>query len=134
MAERELAAKHRQIENQKARAKQPEQQLDRILLSGERPRSHCCNLLQRAELFTHYGSCTTRRGVDIEPGLWLLKEEYRIGKIIRLDDKTHNRLAEIALPDEHPVDLINRLLDLAVEAKFSTNSDRQTGKTIDAGT
>jgi hypothetical protein len=43
----------------------------------------------------------------------LLKEEYSTGRIIRLDEQTHNRLVEFAKPDDTYQDLLNRLLDIA---------------------
>jgi hypothetical protein len=68
------------------------------------------------EFFGHTEKCPTYRGIDIEPGLNLLKQEYDKGKIIRLDEQTHNRLVEFAKPDEYIVDVINRLLDIADNA------------------
>jgi hypothetical protein len=38
-----------------------------------------------------------------------------MGRIIRLDEQTHNKLVEFAKPDEAYPDLINRLMDIVVE-------------------
>jgi uncharacterized protein with ATP-grasp and redox domains len=43
----------------------------------------------------------------------LLNEEYSTGRIIILDEQTHNRLVEFAKPDDTYQDLLNRLLDIA---------------------
>ena len=56
---------------------------------------------------------------SLEPGLNLLTEELNAGKIIRLDERTRNRLVEFAKPDETYPDLINRLLDVAAAADKS---------------
>ena len=66
--------------------------------------------------FGHNRYCPNTTGEDLKPGLSLLQEEYSIGKIIRLDEQTHNRLVEFAKPEELYTDLINRLLDIT-EAK-----------------
>jgi hypothetical protein len=98
----------------------PEKQLQ-MFLSGQRNRCGHCRAPQLAEFFGHAKNCPyyhTMGGHDIEPGLQLLKKEYSKGKIIRLDGQTHNRLVEFAIPDEDPVDLINRLLDIASEAQL----------------
>jgi hypothetical protein len=46
-----------------------------------------------------------------------LKQEYRTCKIIRLDDKTYNRLVDFAKDEETILELINRLLDIASPKK-----------------
>jgi hypothetical protein len=80
-----------------------------MILSGTRGKwADGCR--QYAE-FGHNRYCSNTTGEDLEPGLALLKEEYSIGKIIRLDEQTHKRLADFAIPDETYQDLINRLLE-----------------------
>jgi len=59
-------------------------------------------------------------GIDIEPGLNLLKEEFKSGKILRLDEQTRNRLEEFAKDGETFPQLINRLLKIATEKTAST--------------
>lgn len=54
--------------------------------------------------------------ISIEPGIDYLREQYRTGRLLRLDEQTANRLIEFAKPDETYTDLINRLLDLAITA------------------
>jgi hypothetical protein len=101
----------------------PEKQL-RMFLSVERHKCSLCRAHQNAEFFGHAKSCAyyTNGGHDIEPGLQLLKKEYSKGKIIRLDEQTHNRLVEFAKPDEDPVELINRLLDIALSESASVQA------------
>ena len=74
---------------------------------------YICHRRKLAEFFGHAPHCTVTRTIDIEPGLSLLKEEYSIGKIIRLDDQRYNRLVEFAKDGEPIMDLIDRLLDAA---------------------
>jgi hypothetical protein len=121
MAEREKQQREESKRREEYRRHLPERQLD-MLLSGRRHTCSHCHHLEYAEFFGHGKSCPIQTGEDIEPGLDLLKHEYRKGKIIRLDEQTHNRLVEFAKDDEHPVDLINRLLD-TVEKKLSTKSN-----------
>jgi hypothetical protein len=100
-----------------------------MFLSGERPRCGHCRILQTAEFFGHAANCPYYRiigGQDIEPGMQLLKKEYSKGKIIRLDEQTHTRLVEIAKPDEDPIELINRLLDIAVSATAVGKEEKKT--------
>ena len=86
-----------------------------MFLSGERTRCTKCFRKKRAEFFGHAANCPTYRGIDIEPGLSLLKEEYNACKIIRLDEQTHNRLNEFAKDGETILELMNRLLDIATK-------------------
>ena len=60
-------------------------------------------------------------GQDIEPGLQLLKEEFRSGKIIKrvVGQRAYNRLVEFAISDETWDDLMNRLLDAAISESAS---------------
>jgi hypothetical protein len=99
----------------------PEQQLQ-MFLSGRRSICSHCHLRQNAEFFGHSKQCPIQRGTDIEPGLALLKEEYRTGRMIRLNEKTANRLVEFAFPDETYPDLINRLLDIANQSGSGSRS------------
>jgi hypothetical protein len=101
------------------RAALPGIQLRRFL-TGERFKCGYCNGSLYFEAFHGRGSgigCPVTKGTDIEPGMRLLREEYSVGKIIRLDKKTHDRLVDFAKPNEPILDLVNRLLDVAVEAQ-----------------
>jgi hypothetical protein len=121
----EQLAKEREENRQRERramAKLPEEHLTTIIFGGHRPRCSVCHVKQYAELFGHATGCSVHTSRPLEAGLTLLKFEYDAGKIIRLNDATHTRLIQFALPDETYPDLINRLLDIAVEAKLSTNS------------
>jgi hypothetical protein len=116
MKEYEKQQRERTKLEQQARSKIPERQLQ-MLLTGERSRWSCCGLPRRAEFSGHAKNCQSYRGLDIEPGLNLLKQEYRTCKIIRLDDKTYNRLVDFAKDEETILELINRLLDIASPKK-----------------
>lgn len=52
-----------------------------------------------------------------EPGLKVLAKEYSTGQLTRYDDQTHNRRLKFAKPGEDPVELENRLLDIAEKAE-----------------
>jgi hypothetical protein len=128
MEERDKQKREQEQRDRQATANLPEQQLQ-MILSGHRPRSSCCHLKQRAELFTHTKNCTALTGINIESGLWLLEVEYSRRKIIRLDETTHKKLMEFARPDEKYPDLINRLLDgyiaaAATPIASTNNNDR----------
>jgi hypothetical protein len=103
-----------------ARSELPEQQLQSFV-SGHRYKCGYCHLPMYHEDVCHNKLCPGDGlgTIDIEPGLSLLREEYSIGKLIRLDKQTHDRLVDFAKPDEHPVDLINRLLDIAASVAAS---------------
>jgi hypothetical protein len=78
---------------------------------------------QDAEFFGHAANCPYYRiigGQDIEPGLQLLKEEFRTGKIIKrvIGQRAYDRLVEFAIPDETWENLMNRLLDIATAASL----------------
>jgi hypothetical protein len=90
----------------------PKQQLD-MILSGRRNIWGCCGRRKEAVVNGHSPLCKINRVESLEPGLNLLTEELNAGKIIRLDEQTHKRLVEYAIPDETYTDLINRLLDTA---------------------
>jgi ATPase subunit of ABC transporter with duplicated ATPase domains len=90
----------------------PRQQLD-MILSGRRKIWGCCGHRKEAVVNGHSLLCKITRVESLEPGLSLLTEELDAGKIIRLDEKTRNKLVEFAKPDETYPDLINRLLDVA---------------------
>ena len=113
---REEQERQRLQQEQEYRRKLPEQQL-KMFLSGERTKCTKCFRKKRAEFFGHAPNCPSYYGIDIEPGLSLLKQEYDACKIIRLDEQTHNRLMEFAKSDEPILDLINRLIDIAQETK-----------------
>ena len=116
MKEYEQRQRERSKLEVEARRNLPERQLQ-MFLSGPRGTWSCCNRVKLAEFFNHSKTCEHQRGIDIEPGLRLLREEYNACKIIRLDDKTHKRLVDFAKPDELILDTVNRLLDIAQEAK-----------------
>ena len=98
----------------------PEKQLQ-MFLSGERHKCSHCRWPQLAEFFGHAKSCSYYNiigGQDIEPGLHLLKEEFRTGKIIKrvVGEQAYNRLLEFGNNGETWEDCINRLLDAASAA------------------
>ena len=93
MAEREKQEREKRERREKAYANLPEHQLKMILNGLHYECSHC-RQLQYAEYYNHTKSCTAQRGRDAEPGLRLLAHEYRIGKIIRLDDEMFKNLKE----------------------------------------
>jgi hypothetical protein len=131
MVEYEKQQEERNKRDMVDRTKLPEQQLQ-MLLSGKRSICSHCHLRQNAEFFNHSPRCVIQRGTSLEPGLWLLKEEFRVGKIIRLDEQTRNRLVEFAKPDETYVDLLNRLMDIAAATPTAASEPQTlTGKTID---
>ena len=105
----------------------PEKQLQ-MFLSGERHKCGHCHWPQLAEFFGHAKSCSYYHiigGQDIEPGLQLLKEEFRTGKIIKrvIGQRAYDRLVEFAKPDETWDDLINRLLDIAISEAASVKAN-----------
>jgi hypothetical protein len=114
MNEESKRYRERKEQERKQRAealkKMPEQQLQMILTGTRGKWADGCR--QYAE-FGHNRYCPNTSGEDLEPGLTLLNKEYSTGKIIRLDEQTHKRLADFAIPDETYQDLINRLLDAA---------------------
>lgn len=104
----------------------PEQQLQ-MFLSGERPRCGHCRVRQNAEFFGHAANCPYYHiigGQDIEPGMQLLKEEFRTGKIIKRVtwQRAYDRLVEFAIPDETWENLMNRLLDIATAASLEATT------------
>jgi coenzyme F420-reducing hydrogenase alpha subunit len=113
----EKQRKERQEQDRKQRQeyleKLPEQQLQMILTGTRGKWADGCR--QYAE-FGHNRYCPNTAGEDLEPGLRLLKQEYSIGKLVRYDEQTHNRLVKFGKPDETPLELINRLLDIAASA------------------
>jgi hypothetical protein len=111
--EKQRKEREEQERKQRAEAKKrlPEEQLQ-MVLNGTYGRWSSCGCKKYPEL-GHNRFCTSALVEDIEPGLSLLKQEYSIGKIIRLNEQTHKRLAEFAISDETYPDLINRLLDTA---------------------
>ena len=99
-----------------------------MFLSGERPRCGHCRVLQLAEFFGHANNCPyyhTIGGQDIEPGLQLLKEEFKTGKIIKrvIGQRAYDRLVEFAKDDETWPDLIDRLLDHYNNNKTATTAN-----------
>jgi DNA replication protein DnaC len=76
-----------------------ERQLE-MFFTGNRFRCSYCHDWQHAEWLGHTSQCPMQRSISIEPGLSLLSAEYSTGRIIRLDEQTHSRLVEFALPDE----------------------------------
>jgi hypothetical protein len=140
LEQRQREQRERQEEQRRWYVKNlPERQLQ-MFLTGRRDIWRCCGHRKLAEYYNHSMQCLSTRGVDIEPGLNLLKEEYSTGKILRLDEQTHNRLVEFAIPDETYTDLINRLLDfVTTEAqrsetlqikKLSTNNSDNISKNV----
>jgi hypothetical protein len=102
----------------------PQKQLD-MIFSGRRNKCYKCGATEYAELYAnHHLQCTNTTAENLEPGLALLKEQYSTGRIIRLDEQTHKRLVEFAIPDETYQDLINRLLDAAT-AESTTSPPQQ---------
>jgi len=94
-----------------------------MILSGRRNTWGCCGRRKEAVVDGHSLLCKITKVESLEPGLALLTEELNAGKIIRLDERTRNRLVELARPDEAYGDLINRLLDIAaVQAKPQSNA------------
>jgi hypothetical protein len=92
MAEREKSRKEQREREAIARRELPERQLQ-MFLSGKHD--------------------------YMEPGLKLLAEEFRTGKIIKrlVGEQAYSRLVEFAKPDETWEVLMNRLLDIASAAK-----------------
>jgi hypothetical protein len=80
----------------------PQRQLD-MFLTGKRNTWPCCHRLKLAEFFNHSKTCDYPTGEDIEPGLRLLQEEYRTGRLLKriIGEDAYNRLVEFAIPDEH---------------------------------
>jgi hypothetical protein len=95
----------------------PQRQLE-MFLTGKRHQWPCCHRFKQAEFFNHSKTCDYPTGEDIEPGLRLLKQLHDTGRLMIVDEKTANRLAEFAIPDETHDQLLNRLLDIAaIKAK-----------------
>jgi hypothetical protein len=111
-AERKLKEKEQRLE---ANRKKPEQQA-MMILNDERHTCRYCHVKQYAEFYGHVKTCPANTGRSIEPGLMLLANEYRIGKLIRLDEQTHRRFVEFRIDGEKPQDTVNRLLDIATTA------------------
>jgi|SRR5690242_14847992 len=101
-----------------------------MLLSGQRNRWSCCHGLQRAELYGHAKQCESYTAFDIEPRFRLLREEYNACKIIRLDEKRHNRLMEFAKDGETMLDLVDRLLDIAIAAAGKDKHKEKAAATV----
>ena len=112
MEEREKQQREHSKRCQEANKKLPERQLQ-MFLTAERYRcSSCKGLLWYCACCTNR-LCQAQTNRSIEPGMTRLKEEYSTGRIIILDEQTHNRLVEFAKPDDTYQDLLNRLLDIA---------------------
>ena len=120
MAEREKQRKEQEEQSSEAYSTLPERQLQ-MLLSGRRSICSYCHLRQHAELFTHGADCPITRAVSIEPGLELLEEEFRTGKIIKrvIGQRAYDRFVKFAKPGETWEDCMNRLLDVIVQAQAS---------------
>lgn len=132
MEEREKQEIERHKLEQKQRTNLPERQLQ-MFLSGERRTCTHCHRVEYAELYGHSTNCPIRTGIDIEPGLALLRKEFSTGKIIRriIGDLAYNRLLKFAKDDETWDDCVNRLLDFVTaeaQRKRSPNETLQTKK------
>jgi hypothetical protein len=114
--ERELKQRHEYRKNL------PRQQLD-MILSGRRNIWGCCGRRKEAVVDGHSLLCKITRVESLEPGLSLLREEINSGKIIRLDERTCNRMVEFARPNETYPDLINRLLDIAAKTAVTAETN-----------
>jgi hypothetical protein len=83
-----------------------------MFLTGKRYVCSGCHGKMYYEAFCRNSHCTAQIGKDIEPLMAGLKQEISsTDTAIRLDEQTHNRLAEFTKPDETYPDLINRLMD-----------------------